>query len=138
MKEPSFRTSPCTRQDAKARLRHAEKYLEVADLVSEDSSDGAYSSVAAALAVLSGIASADAACCGVLGRRSRSVNHHDAERLLAEISPGGPDAATALRRLISLKDTAHYGLTDVSGKNLETTVKQARRVLDFATAQLLR
>jgi hypothetical protein len=46
-----------------------------------------YAAVAASVAILAGIAAADAACCQALGRRSRSDNHHDAEILLAETPP---------------------------------------------------
>jgi len=36
------------------------------------------------------------------------------EELLAQIEPGGSQAAKALLTLIDLKDTAHYGLIHVS------------------------
>lgn len=54
--------------------------------------------MAASVAILAGIASADAACCQELGKRSRSENHHDAEVLLEQITPGGKRAASQLRQ----------------------------------------
>jgi hypothetical protein len=48
---------------------------------------------AASSAVLAGIAAADAACCTVLGERSRSQDHRDATRLVRDVAPGGADAA---------------------------------------------
>jgi hypothetical protein len=45
--------------------------LEVAERAAGEEAIPASRSVAAALAVLSGIAAADAACCAALGRRSR-------------------------------------------------------------------
>src|SRR5687767_10904702 len=56
------RAQQCDRADAKVRLAHGRKFLEVAKLVEgEDVEESA--SVAASLAVLAGIAAADAACC---------------------------------------------------------------------------
>jgi len=56
------RSSPCGRPEANTRLDHANKYQEVADLVATEGDDiPASASVAASLAVLAGIAAADAA-----------------------------------------------------------------------------
>jgi hypothetical protein len=97
------RTQTCSEQDARTRLRHARQFLE-------------YSSQSAALAVLAGIAASDAACCKALGRRSRGQDHREAATLVEQITPGGKTAANSLRRLLNLKDEAHYGLFDVSGQ----------------------
>jgi hypothetical protein len=86
--------------------------------------------------VLAGIAASDAACCAALGRRSRSSNHHDAERLLREIAPGGPDAANRLRRLLDLKDNAQYGFLHVAGQDLQSVLRQGRVLTEFAERTL--
>ena len=63
------RSRLCDAADARKRLADAEKYLEVAELVaSEDSLES--HNVATGLAVLAGIAAADAACCKALGESS--------------------------------------------------------------------
>lgn len=129
------RTQDCTREQARARQGQAKKFLEVADLVAAEPESA---SVSASLAVLAGIAAADAACCRALGRRSRSQNHHDAEALIKQIEPGGADAANQLRRLINLKDQAQYGLFDVSGGDLQGAIRQAKRLVDFADQVLQR
>jgi hypothetical protein len=116
------RTQRCGAPQAEARSRRAERFLEAAELI-RDETDPDFLSAAAALAVLAGIAAANAACCKALGRRSRSDNHHDAERLLGEITPGGREAANALRRLIDLKDEAHYGFYDVGKQDLERAMR---------------
>jgi hypothetical protein len=67
---------------------HAEKSLEVAELVAGEHEIPESRSVAAALAVLAGIAAADAACCAALGRRSRRDDHRQAAALLREIVDG--------------------------------------------------
>jgi len=97
-----------------------------------------YSSAAAALAVLAGIAASDAACCKALGRRSRSQDHRAAIELVEQVEPGGGDASRGLRRLLALKDEAHYGLFDVSGADLKTALRQARALVDFSAEVLAR
>jgi hypothetical protein len=97
-----------------------------------------YASVSASLAVLAGIAASDAACCKALRERSRSDNHHDAEQLVEQISPGGKQAANRLRTLLDLKDTAHYGLINISRPNLKRSLRQAKALVDFADEVLRR
>lgn len=55
------RSRRCDEADARKRLGDAEKYLEVAELVAGEESTEAHN-VTAGLAVLAGIAAADAAC----------------------------------------------------------------------------
>lgn len=59
------RSSSCNKTDAKVRLAAARKYLEAAELLETEAKDGIEesASVAATLAILSGIASTDVACC---------------------------------------------------------------------------
>lgn len=51
---------------------------------------------------------------------------------MEQVAPGGPQAAKALRRLLSLKDEAHYGLFDIGGRDLQAALRQAKRLVDFA------
>ena len=131
------RTQTCGPTEARTRVASAEKFLEVASLI-ESEDEGTFRSVGASLAVLAGIAAADAACCSALGRRSRGQDHHRAESLISEITPGGTDAASALRRLLNLKDTAHYGFIHVSRDDLKAAMRQAQRLVDFANEVILR
>jgi hypothetical protein len=133
-----MRTQTCSDQDAKTRLAHARKFLDVAELVAGEGDDLEYSSAAAALAVLAGIAASDAACCKALGRRSRGQHHRAAIELVEQVEPWGGDAGRALRRLLALKDEAHYGLFDVSGADLRTAIRQARALVDFSGEVLIR
>jgi|GEM_PF-6780919 len=57
------RTQPCSVAQARTRLEHSRKFLEVAELVAGETGEVEYASAAAALAVLAGIAASDAACC---------------------------------------------------------------------------
>jgi hypothetical protein len=132
------RTQPCSIAQARTRLAHARKFLEVAELVAGEAGDVDYASAAAALAVLAGIAASDAACCVALGRRSRGQDHLQAVELVEQVAPGGAQAAKALRRLLSLKDEAHYGLFDVGGRDLQAALRQAKTLVDFAGAVIQR
>lgn len=98
--------------------------------------DDALRSVAASLAVLAGIAASDAACCGALGRRSRGESHHEAEGLMVDIAKGGGEAATCLRRLLDLKDKAQYGFVHASHSDLKVALRQAEKLVEFASRTL--
>jgi hypothetical protein len=123
---------------ARSRLEHARKFLDVAQLVAGESGEVEYASAAAALAVLAGIAAADAACCAALGRRSRGQDHQQAAELVEQVAPDGAQAAKALRRLLNLKDEAHYGFFDIGGQDLQAALRQAKALVDFAAAVLQR
>ena len=69
------RTQQCGAEHARTRLSQARAFLEVADLVGDEHDNVATPGVAAALAVLAGIAASDAACCAVPGERSRGQDH---------------------------------------------------------------
>ena len=129
----SRREQPCTRDDARTRLADARSMLVVADLVVDDDT---IPGVAAALAVLAGIAASDAACCAVLGSRHRGQNHLDAAKLLETVEPNGPTMAKDLRRLLSRKDDAHYGLGTLAAGEERKMVEWARRLLRAAVATL--
>lgn len=109
------RTQSCDGNDAKTRLAHARKFLEVAELTATESEVEGSASVSAALAVLAGIAASDAACCASLGRRSRGQDHRDALALLEQVTPHGAEAGKTLRRLLDLKTRPTTGsFTSVS------------------------
>lgn len=133
------RTQTCGAPQARQRLVQARSYMDVASLTAgEIDPKLEYAAVAASVAILAGIAAADAACCHALGRRSRSDNHHDAEALLAEITPGGKEAARHLRQLIDIKDTAHYGFISITAAQLKRALRQAQHLVEFAERVRLR
>lgn len=139
MPEGRRRTQDCGAGQARQRLAQAKSFLEVAELAADEHDLALeYGSVAASVAVLAGIAAADAACCKQLGRRSRSDDHHDAEALLAEIRPDGKRAAGLLRQLINLKDAAHYGFISITAPQLKRSLRQARQLVEFADGAVRR
>jgi hypothetical protein len=139
MSRTKGRTTDCSREDAQQRLRRAESFLYVADITlgerveTPEEQDGInLSGVAAALAVLAGIAAADAACCHRLGMRSRGQAHAQAVALVRTVVPRGEDLANDLDRLLDLKDNAHYGILGVSDADARRAVGWARRTTDRA------
>lgn len=124
------RTGDCTPADARTRLRQARLYLEAADLIqAEDVAEAA--TVATGNAVLAAIAAADAICCFAAGVRSRGQDHRQAITLLQETT-GDAALARALREVLDLKDTGHYGLRNVSASNCTAALRKARTLVDAA------
>ena len=119
-------------EQARTRLGQARAFLEVAELVGAEPDELASPGVAAALAVLAGIAAADAACCAALGRRPRGQDHRQALALLTQVLPDGQAMSRDLDRLLAVKDDAHYGLLHVSGQRAAAALRHARRLLDTA------
>jgi hypothetical protein len=130
----SGRTAACDRADAAVRLRHAESFLLVADLVLDQPEDPglALASVAASLAVLAGIAAADAACCAAIGRRAHGQNYEEATALVGTIARSGDAMARDLARLLALKDDVQYGVLVISTIRARSSLNWARRLATAA------
>ncbi|MGF1664134.1 MAG: hypothetical protein ACFCVG_17000 [Kineosporiaceae bacterium] len=97
-----------------------------------DETDTATPGVAAALAVLAGIAASDAACCHALRRRPRGQDHGQAPALLATVQPHGLAMAKDLAALLAAKDESHYGLNLVSAAKARALLKRAHRMVALA------
>ena len=123
-----MRTRPASREDSRARLRTARAYLDVADLVLSEEKRSEMPGVAAALAVLAGIAASDSICASRLGLIHRGDDHSAACDLLQSATPDGKALATTFSRLIDLKDQAHYGVSIVSAPTARKAVQWALRL----------
>lgn len=135
------RTQRCSAADARRRLQHSKQFLEVAELAAEEQDVGGsleYGNAAATLAVLAGIAAADAACCKALGRRSRGDDHEQAATLVGQVAGGGPAAAKDLRALIALKNDAQYGFYSVGHAELTKALRKAAGLVELAEKTLRR
>ncbi|QNE19640.1 hypothetical protein F1D05_19110 [Kribbella qitaiheensis] len=130
------RTQECGRGQAIVRLTQARAYLEVAELVGAEEDELANDNVTAALAVLAGIAAADAACCATVGRRSRGQDHRQAIGLIEQAGADGKTLGKALGRLLDLKDGAHYGMVFVGAQQAKSALRNASMLVDGA-ARLL-
>ena len=124
--------------DARLRLRSAAAYLEVAELVLSDKDRIEMPGVAAGLAVLAGIAAADALCAARLGRIHRGDDHRAAAELLRAAAPDGRKLAATFQRLIDIKDEAHYGLTVVSSQRARSAVRWAAQLAARAQEEVAR
>ncbi len=136
MTPPAGRSQDCNRAQAIIRLSQARAFLEVAELVGTEDDELANDNVAAALAVLAGIAAADAACCSTVGRRSRGQDHRQAIQLVIQAGREGKELARALGRLLDIKDNAHYGMVYVGAQQAKAAIRHAKTLVDGA-AQLL-
>lgn len=100
-----IKTRPATPEEARVRARTATAYLEVARLVLEER-EPAMPGVAAGIAVLAGIAAADAICGVRLREIHRGDDHRAAATLLSRATPDGAKLAATFKRLIDVKDAA--------------------------------
>ena len=122
---PAPRTAPCGRAEARVRVRTAQAYLQVAELVLDEEQRDEFLSMTAGLAILAGIAATDATCCARVGRRHRGEDHRGAASLLTEAAPDGAALAATLLRLLDVKDEARYGVMVVAARKARDTVKWA-------------
>jgi len=132
------RTRAVTSDSARVRLRSAQAFLEVADLVLDERERAEMPGVAAGLAVLAGIAGSDAICARRLGAIHRGDDHRGAAALLEESTPDGKRLANTFLRLIDIKDEAHYGLILVAPRKARDAVRWARQLVDRAGEELER
>lgn len=125
MAAKAARTQDCGVVEARVRVAQARKFLETAELILDVDDDLATPGVAAALAVLAGIAASDALCCHSLGQRSRGQDHREAVALLAQVAPEGKVLSRALARLLDIKDGSQYGLVFLGMTRAKSAVKNA-------------
>lgn len=120
------RRSSCSTSQARTRLGHAEKYLEVAEIVLSDEA-GSEATVATGNAVLAGIAAADAICCSMVHKRYRGTDHRAAADYLEAIT-GHRELGQALRDLADYKDQAHYGLANIRTIRAKAAIRRAKKL----------
>jgi len=123
-------TRPGDRQEARARRKLAQKYLEVADLIASE--DGTAINVCIGLAVLAGIAAGDAVCLSAIGARYSGSDHAAAADLLDSV-----DAALGkrLRQLVGLKPGSHYGGTLLTAEDRKTALRAATTLVEAAAVR---
>ncbi len=122
--------STCSISQARTRLGHAERYLDVAEIVLSDEA-GSEATVATGNAVLAGIAAADAICCFTVGRRYRGTDHRAAADYLESVT-GHRELGQALRDLADYKDQAHYGLANVRTVRAKAAIRRAKKLTGAA------
>ncbi len=133
MPKPS-RTSECSPAEARARLRTAKAYLDVARSLPREQ-DNEYLNVAVGNAILAGIAASDSICGVRLGRLHRGDDHYGAVDLLRTATPDGKKLATSLSRLLNLKDAAHHGVPVVAASKATEAIRWAAFLVERAAEE---
>ena len=120
--------------EARGRRDAARAFVSVADLVYAEPDDPVLPlrGVAAALAVLGGIAAADAICAARLGEMFRGDDHGRAVELLARAQPEGASVKTDFTRLIAVKAQVHYQAILVTSAESAAAIRRAKRILAAA------
>lgn len=137
MKRRGSDTVAATRAHARERLERARAFVAVAKSIQEDAQRSEFRSVQIGLAVLSGIAAADAICIARLGCHSSGSNHSSAVALLRQAEPNAPALVRALNELIGRKQEAHYGVTDFSPPTVSAALRRADLLIGGAATAML-
>ncbi|TAM68368.1 MAG: hypothetical protein EPN48_10135 [Microbacteriaceae bacterium] len=127
-----------TKAETKIRAQHAHAFLEAANLIEDLGEDVGISTtgnVIGSLAVLAGIAAADAICGAVLGERAAGQDHSEAVTLLSTTKPGKA-VASSLRRLIDSKTEAQYASGMLADSRSADLLKAATRLVTGMDATL--
>lgn len=127
-KLPTRRSS---RAEAISRCRIAQKYFAVADLAATE--DGEAINVAVGLAVLAGIAAADAITSLAIGERYSGKDHSTAADLLGRVDSG---LGAQLRDLVDLEPHSHYGDSLLSTRDRARALRAARILVEAAQQRI--
>lgn len=128
------KTVPASAREAKSRLDAAKAFVSVAELIYAEPDDPVLPlrGVAAAVAVLGGVAAADVICAVRLGEMFRGDDHAQAVDLLARARPEGTRVKTDFTRLIAVKDQVHYQAILVTPAQSAAAIRRAKRILAAA------
>lgn len=117
--------------DIDNRASQAHSFFDTARLAEDFSAElgeQPAANVCASLAVLAGIAAADAICGKALGIRSNSSNHADAVAMVRR-AYGGDSASGHLRALIAIKSSAAYEPRMVTAAKSSEAIQHAERLV---------
>ncbi|MEJ1089248.1 hypothetical protein WDU99_13075 [Microbacterium sp. Mu-80] len=118
--------------DGRARLHIGKKYLEVADLLAGETGEAI--NVCVGVAVLAGIAAADAICAVALGERYSGPDHKGAVTLLTRVDH---DLGRRLSRLIGLKSESQYGAGLLTAHDRTVSLREATALIEEAERRLI-
>lgn len=111
------------------RADNARAYLMVAELVRDDDTLRVGNSVVGSLAVLAGIAAADAISGHVLGLRAAGEDHQQAIGLLERATSPSSKSRASLRRLVSSKTATQYSPEIVGAAKAKQLLTAARQLV---------
>ena len=104
----------------------------MAELV--ESEDGEAINVCVGVAVLAGIAAADAICAVALGESYSGTDHAAAAGLLERVDR---ELGRRLRTLVAVKPGAHYGNALLTPAQRSTALRAARALVDAAVQRTI-
>jgi hypothetical protein len=127
------RTSPCTPDIRRGRLRKSGQFLDAASLIADQANEEAEIADAyVTLCVHAGIAASDAICCARLGQHARGEDHSQA---VAMLTKADDSSAKHLQVLLGMKTKVGYSHKRATaeeakraGRAAEALVEAARRV----------
>lgn len=120
------------RAEALSHLDKAREFLHAA----RSALDAGWYNAAASSAVTSGINAKDALCLALAGRTAAADDHKSAADELRSLGPAGREPATALDRLLGMKDRAQYDRRSVSGTDARAAVRRAAVLVEAAERAL--
>lgn len=118
--------------DVTTRASHAHAFMAAADLIdtlADDTGIESRANLLGSLAVLAGIAAADAICGASLGERAAGENHADAVSVLKRASPPNDSSSAQLRRLLDAKTTTQYSPTLIGNSKAAELLTASRRLI---------
>jgi len=116
------------RAEALAHLNKAREFLGEA----RAALDAHWHNAAASNAVTAGINAKDALCFAMAGRSTAADDHRSAVNELRALGSAGREPATALDRLLGLKDRAQYEQRGVTAVDAQAAVRRASTLVDTA------
>jgi hypothetical protein len=120
------------RAEALAHLDKAQEFLQA----SRAALDARWNNAAASSAVTAGINAKDAICFALAGRSTAADDHKSAVTELRALGPTGHEPATALDRLLGLKDRSQYDRRGVAATDAQAAVRRATTLVDAARRTL--
>jgi hypothetical protein len=124
------RTSPCTAEIRRDRLRKASQFIDAATLIADHSDEETdIADAIVTLCVHAGIAASDVICCARLGQHAQGADHSEAVALLGKADSG---SAKHLRVLLSMKTKAEYSHSGVTASDIKRAVRAAEALVEAA------
>ncbi len=123
----------CSEEIVSGRLRKAEQFLEVAEMVRELADDeGDVGDALVTLCVHAGIAASDVICCDAFGRFAQGEDHLQAIAELSRVTPDGNQLGRDLQALLQMKSRAGYAAPPVTADQRKRAWRRAERLVDAA------
>jgi hypothetical protein len=124
------RTSPCTAEIRRGRLRKASQFIDAATLIADKADEEAdIADAVVTLCVRAGIAASDVICCARLGQHAQGEDHSEAVVLLGKADSG---SAKHLRVLLSMKTKAEYSHSSLTASDTNRAVRAAEALIETA------